>query len=700
MGGLESLVDALWRCPIPSAPSPPHIGREGFGLTLLALALRLEHVGRISETLSLVDSTHMARSVTVDVDRGALTEEQRAAVRVGDGGALCVPIARLPRRDLAAVVVRDAAGRVLPRSTRVELPLSLAEGLHRAFEMLLDADPRVDQHGSALHRIRTGMNRSRWLIRTAITSMVESGPVEPGRLSATPGRDRPVPGAGTSDRVTHSAQIRQAAEDAVRALFDDGSPFPALLEIASTEHIVLAEVADLRSEVYLTYEAPLIPAVGARGAGQQARRIARGAIDEFTVEYRTIIPRAVDSYHVTIEVPPEISIRRFFLASDVDGPALDALRADMDAVADASGELSAISPKLLELELQSIASRLAEFGRRRAADLAAVESRMPIPARAAAARDGQARAAGSAGELLVGATRPVDALATFAQRYEADGFRKLAGGSLTPDALHTLADELLAAQVDRDVVLDNDPRDHAGHAHWRRRPFGTGDPSSEPVTVTVHATLADEPPSLSTNVWRFLLGILALVLGAGVLLFPSWRPFGWGTGAGSIVDAAGSGALDSADALVTVLLLVPGLLLARLDIPRRSSVLGTLRRVPQLVAYTAVFVTAALALVVATAEATALGTALLIAVLVLVALIAGAAGNEVIKARRRRVPVPRLETTPRWLVAEYARRPGAVPARPTVTFSTVELSTRDTAPRDPAAGRAAAASSEREETAS
>jgi hypothetical protein len=304
---------------------------------------------------------------------------------------------------------------------------------------------------------------------------------------------------------------------------------------------------------------------------------------------------------------------------------------------------------------------------------------MPIPARAVAARSGRAAEDGSAEQLLVGASRPVDALATFARRYEADGFRKLAEGSLPPAALHALADELADAQVDRDVVLDNDPRDHAGHAHWRRRPFGTVGESSEPVTVAVHATLADDPPSLSTNVWRFLVGILALVLGAGILLFPSWRPFG--RAAGSIVDPIGTGALDSADALVTVLLLVPGLLLARLDIPRRASVLGTLRRVPQLVAYTAVLVTAALALVVATAQATALGPALLVAVIV------------PIKVRRRRVPVPRLETTPRWLVAEYARRPGGAPTRPTVTFSTVDLSTRDAAVREPAPVR-------REETAS
>jgi hypothetical protein len=75
------LHDAIWSTPVPSSPPPSDPYREALGLNLLALPLRLDHVDRLSESLRLVDSTHMTRSVAVDINLARLTNAQLKALR-------------------------------------------------------------------------------------------------------------------------------------------------------------------------------------------------------------------------------------------------------------------------------------------------------------------------------------------------------------------------------------------------------------------------------------------------------------------------------------------------------------------------------------------------------------------------------------------------------------------------------------------
>src|SRR2546423_12089588 len=72
---------ALRQPPIPTSPPPHDSYQEALGLNLLALALRLEHIDRMSEALTLADSTHMARSVSIDINMNVLTREQLHALR-------------------------------------------------------------------------------------------------------------------------------------------------------------------------------------------------------------------------------------------------------------------------------------------------------------------------------------------------------------------------------------------------------------------------------------------------------------------------------------------------------------------------------------------------------------------------------------------------------------------------------------------
>ncbi|MEV4317699.1 hypothetical protein [Actinocrispum sp. NPDC049592] len=640
---LERLRSALWQTPIPTSPPTANAYQEALGLNLLALALRLEHVDRMSEALTLADSTHMTRSVSIDVNLTVLTPDQKQALRSDPDNtkqpkAVWLPVARQARTDQAPVVVRDSSGGVMPRATHQETARALTHGMSKAFRMFLEADPRATDPHETLYGIRHGLHRSRWLIQATIANLIDNG-----------GHHWDLPADhARRNRKTDSESIRERAEEALAQLFPEDSAFLRLLDIASSEYLLVTEVPTANPQVFLQFEAPVMPAYANR-----RRSLVWGAIPEheFTVRYQTVIPRAVNSYHVTIEVPPEIQVRRFFLTSDVDGPALRSLVNDIRAVADEYEDLNAVSPKLLEQELQSIASRLAEFGRRRHRDLASFKDYLaycytgftnrqpPFPAK-------------DENDL------PVTWLSGFAQRYEADHYRKLADGVFTADVLRRIADQLESEDMDQDLYVDNDPRDNAGHAHWRRRPFGSDPQSVEPVEANVYISLADEP-SLASSVSTLLLGVTLLVLGFALVLRPQLFggiPVLGPIGAKLSPDVNGGNPLASADAVVTVLLLVPGLLLSRLAIPSRRSVLGRLRLFPRYVAYAAMAIAGVLALCVASVHADGLAAPFAVAIAGLALLILLLLADAVARRAKRRNLVPVNKVSPGWLIAEIGRK--------------------------------------------
>ncbi len=671
---LQRFLSALRRTPIPTAP-PRHDGyQEALGLNLLALALRLEHIDRMTEALTLADSTHMARSVSVDIDTNVLTPEQKWALRSDPGdvgerpGAVWLPVSRQSRTDMAPVVVRDAGGHVVPRMPQVEAARALIHGMCKAFRMFLTSDRRTEDPHALLHAVRHNSNRSRWLIEATIGELISGG----GRAV------RAVPPVGHRGRATDSDSIRDKAARAVEELFAPGSPFLRLLDVASQEYLLVVEVPTDKAQSFLRYDAPVIPARTQNlRAGNTFARWASFR-QEFTVRYATLIPRAVKSYHVTLEVPAEIQVRHFFMTSDVDSPALRSLVDDMRAVSASYDQLRAVTPKLLELELQGIASRLAEFGRRRHRDLASFTSYIQEryasfssrPPRFPAWPDVDSPEAGLRPDRPV-----VTRLAQFAHLYETDQYRKLADGLVTRETLDALADELVEAQLDKDIHVDNDPRENAGHAHWQRRPFGADPQPVEPVASTVYAALVDDPPSLASNVAKLLLAVLLLVVGFGIVLEPTFFAnvplLGDMNAAFRPTADGGDAPMSSADAVVTMLLLVPGLLLSRLDIPSNKTVLGQLRLFPRYVAYTSMIIAASLALLVASGRKDALDGPFvfgMIALLVLLLLVGADSVGKAVK-RRRRVPVNRI--SPMWLIREIHRRPVRRRPRLRAEFSTI-----------------------------
>jgi hypothetical protein len=670
---LMAFLNALRQTPIPTSPPPHDSHQEALGLNLLALALRLEHIDRMSEELTLADSTHMARSVSIDINMNVLTPEQLHALRSDPGHetrplTVWIPVARQSRTDQAPVVVHDAAGEVVPRLTQVETAQALIHGMSKAFRMFLNADPRTEDNRELLYDIRNGLNRSRWLVEATISNLIDTG----GRHTSR------VPARSAQHRATHSDTIRDRAVRAVEQLFPDDSPFLRLLDIAASQYLLVAQVRTDTTQAYLRYDAPVLPARSRDLRGRAT--ITRGAAfrHEFTVRYSTVIPRAVKSYHVSLEVPPEIQVRRFFLTSDVDAPALRSLVNDMRAVAQSYEELRAVSPKLLELELQSVVSRLAEFGRRRFRDLesfmAYIEDcystfsrRHPrFPARTVSP-------AISAAQSLVPHRRIITGLGHLSHQYETDNLRKLADGLIGPVDLQRWADALTKARIHADIYVDNDPRENAGHAHWQRRPFGSDPQSVEPVSATVYIALVDDPPSLASNVSKLLLAVLLLVVGFGVLLQPmlfTGIPLLGPLGARFGLSGTDGGVISSADAIVTILLLVPGVMLSRLDIPSSKSVLGRLRLFPRYVAFTAVVVAGALALTVAGGRDDQLAGPFVMAIVALLVLAVLVVVDGVAKAVKRRSRVPVNQVSPDWLIAEIRRKSGRR-KRCSASFSTI-----------------------------
>jgi hypothetical protein len=191
----------------------------------------------------------------------------------------------------------------------------------------------------------------------------------------------------------------------------------------------------------------------------------------------------------------------------------------------------------------------------------------------------------------------------------------------------------------------------------------------------VYAALVDDPPSLGSNVAKLLLAVLLLVVSFGLVLEPTL--FSGVPVLGTLNDhfrpspAEGDSPISSADAVVTMLLLVPGLLLSRLDIPSNKTVLGQLRLFPRYVAYTSVIIAGMLALLVASGRKDALDGPFVVGMVALLVLFLLVGVDTVGKAIKRRRKVPVNDISPRWLIRETVRRPARRRQRQSAEFSTI-----------------------------
>lgn len=652
---MARFLDVLWQAPIPTSPPPHDLAQGTLGLNLLAVALTMEHVTRLSEVLTLSDSSHLTRAVTMDIDLRNLTDQHKRALRSDQyregTGTIWLPIARQARTDSAAVVVRDADGKALYSATQIEVRRALVHGLNRAFQMFLGADPRADDDDEELYAVRHKLNRSRWLIEQAIEDLIEFGPARP----------HPTDPDFPQSRSTDPLVIRMRAASSVQQLFESGGEFLRLLDIATAESLLVVEVPVNKPRLFLHYEAQVMPRSGPH-PGTVVDRAVRSVTPRFTVQYSTILPRTVSSYHVTMEVPEELRVQRFFLTSNMDSPALRSLANDMRAVAAHYRDKWDRESKLLEYELQRVGSRLAEFGRRRRRDVHAfesyIESRYARSTKPDLQTQGRTRITAHSQERLQlsGNRNPISLLSHFANLYESGRLSRHLTDVFTPDILCELAEAIEQARIDLDVHVDSDPREHAGHAHWQRRAFGSEPQVEEPVEATVYVALVESTPALSSRVGKLLIAILLLVLGFGAVLEPDlfhnvplFREI---SKAGAGVSGLQS---PAAGPIVSILLLLMPVMLSRMDLSANRTVLARLRRLSHYATYSAGIVSVFLAICVASIPIGAIEVPFIIAILVLTVVAIFNALHGFARSLGNRTRVPLVSASPPWLILELNR---------------------------------------------
>ena len=656
---LRALIETL---PVPSAP-PTYAQREAaLGLALMDLSLRLEHVPRVAEHLTLIDRGHMTRSVSVDVDLEAVAGVQRRRIMVSaEGGgrrkSLWIPVSRYSRRDLAPVVVKDSTGEVVPRFTHRDSNRVTAAAFVRLLSMLIDAHRDVTIRDTVVYKLRHTHQRSRWLIEAAIAELVTAGSLPEAEIR-TPLDYAQLPPRAPADigrgREVDARAVRDLALAGLEELWpvDDRNgirlPFAHLLQLAFSQYMLIVLLDADRPRRFLSWDAPLLPGRRPSAPLQHFMQSVLPVNREFVVEYETAIPRSVGAYHLTVEVNEEISVRRFVLSSDVDDDFVQSLIQDVEMLAQ-PGAGQSPHRKLLELELQGIASRLAEIGRRRLTDLTNYRRYIAERHRSLVAPARATEPPGMSGDDVIDALGRGDCfvpvLAAFAAHYSADGLRHLARSPLAGEALPNLAEGIRHYQLGHDITTDNDPREHGAHAHWRRPNVDLSPHSTEPVRAVAYLALADEAPALIEGITRMVVGLALVVLGIGTLLTGGLHWLYTGQVAHGTVP-------EQADAVVAVLLLVPGLLIARLDLPSTKSVLGQLRQFQRSIAIASVAVTTGLAIAAGTVHTDngitrvfQLGAAVLGLILVCCLL------EFVARRARRRSPVPRSARLPRWLRA-------------------------------------------------
>jgi hypothetical protein len=625
----SDLVRRVDSAPIPTSPVSRSRRDEELGLSILELSLRLNHVTRVSERIGLDNVHHLQRNVSIDVDLARLTGRQRHAARAdqrpeqADERRLWVPISRHDRRDLAPVTVLDSAGHVVPRLTSHVTANLTSVALVQLFRMLLDANPGSTDRHSELYRIRHDWHRARWLVEAAVRSLITEGPAAERAEMAASAR---------SSRNDPDQEIRSQAGRALEKLFDAEADFLALLETAAAEHPMVVLLPDQRARFHLRFDAPALPDDNGPAPPIPTWRTIIGALSlrrEFDFCYRTGIPRAVESYHLTVDVAPEVTVKSLLLSTTVDVAAATAVADDVTKVAKRLSDRGVRPDEVLTREvMRGVSARLFAITHRRQLDADRLpttrgDATLPAPA------DWWARAA-----------------------LDENGRASLIGRD--DKQLLTVADEIDRLQIGRDVAGDNGPRENTAHAYWHRpQADHSGTRSTDPLRVRAYVLLSDEPPSLAGSVTRMIALLLAMVFGLGSYLTGG---FGW-----LIANPGQPVTVRAESAVVTILLLVPGLLLSRLSIPATRAALGNLRMLARLLAYAAVIATTVLgAAIAAVPDSDAVPTGFFQGTgLCLVLLIVYSGLSLFVQVGRRR-PAAATPIAPAWLRAASSRRSGRV----------------------------------------
>ena len=584
MDSSTALRHAIASVAVPGAPPRQNAVGAAIGLSFLDSALRLNHIQRLSETLTVTDHRTARRTTEIDVslamlDEGqrraaALSRELRSASRAGGPDhpvpdEVWVPVARIDRRSTAPVTIWDTSGARMPRLTQQECGRLLAAGLFRLLRGILDSLPGAAAD-SDLHLLLHRVPEAEWLLQHAIDVLVTERhrpPAEPPRPRAT----GVVAGQGARYRAIALA-VLDKHEDALTEFFE-------LLDVALDNDLLIVALDPSRDEHLLTYETPLHVA-SEEDAGHRVARLLRSSAEGYHLEYRSSISSSIPAYHLVVDAEPGVDVAPMYLSTDSDVRTAAALRADLLVLAqrlenERRAPAGRASSKIVELQMQTTLRTLADLVRRRRWE--AAQAGITVPAHRMVVCSELSHVAVS-GE---GTANPDGAVDSSVLRHPA----------LQPELLRAAAEELFAEEIYADVALETDPSPSRAHASWRgcAAPVAT---AGAPVQIRAGMILRDTTAAGPRRVCQY--AVLVAVVGFLFAAFLAGDP--WPFGADSRVRL---GAIKDADAVVGVLLLVPGFLYTRLGLADRHSISGRLRALPRAVANVCIAVIAVVAATVA-----------------------------------------------------------------------------------------------------
>ena len=584
MDSSTALRHAIASVAVPGAPPRQNAVGAAIGLSFLDSALRLNHIQRLSETLTVTDHRTARRTTEIDVslamlDEGqrraaALSRELRSASRAGGPDQpvpdeVWVPVARIDRRSTAPVTIWDTSGARMPRLTQQECGRLLAAGLFRLLRGILDSLPGAAAD-SDLHLLLHRVPEAEWLLQYAIDVLVTERhrpPAEPPRPRAT----GVVAGQGARYRAIALA-VLDKHDDALTEFFE-------LLDVALDNDLLIVALDPSRDEHLLTYETPLHVA-SEEDAGHRVARLLRSSAEGYHLEYRSSISSSIPAYHLVVDAEPGVDVAPMYLSTDTDVRTAAALRADLLVLAqrlenERRAPAGRASSKIVELQMQTTLRTLADLVRRRRWEAAQAGITVPAHRMVVCSELGHVAVSGE------GTANPDGAVDSSVLRHPA----------LQPELLRAAAEELFAEEIYADVALETDPSPSRAHASWRgcAAPVAT---AGAPVQIRAGMILRDTTAAGPRRVCQY--AVLVAVVGFLFAAFLAGDP--WPFGADSRVRL---GAIKDADAVVGVLLLVPGFLYTRLGLADRHSISGRLRALPRAVANVCIAVIAVVAAAVA-----------------------------------------------------------------------------------------------------
>ncbi|GAB3408810.1 hypothetical protein [Flindersiella endophytica] len=651
MDGLSGLKRAIRSTPVPGAP--PRLSRDGasIGLAFLDAALRLNHVRRLTERLTIADHGTARRTTEIDLSLRLLDTDQRNAamhlqqlygpvVRVAGqaqlSNTLWVPVARISRRSVFPIDVRDASGRELPCLTQYETSRLMASGLYRLLRAILLSERDATRPHSDLGRFLEQMHEPRWLLQQALITLLTEQHKPEVELSEYDGRQVRPPGAGAQDPVDpvrrietgSGGQYRELSLSILEMYREPLAQFFDLLSVAVDNYLLVVGLNEADDEHLLSYESPLDIN---RDVGLLAdvRRAQRANRDGYCIEYLADIPSTLRSYHLVMETSNDVVIEQMFLSTNADAEAAARLHADLLTLArelsvEPLENVQAPFRKALELEAQTVLRKLAELLRRRRWE------------------------AEHAGTAVVPSPHPAcdliaDAVVSGAAvRKTNDGHADnsiLEHPDVTADQLRKAAEEVREQQLGLDLSVDNDPTKTRAHTYWRRRTAGG---RSGQIRVQARLLLRDTAAAGGRSVMTYVLALAGMAYLMASLLTKHIWPL-------SANAVAGIAATSNSDAVVAVLLLIPGFFFTRLTVAPRYSIAWHLRLVPR---YAAQLSIGAVALLAAAVAVGASGWLLLVAmILAITAPLLCGLGLLRVQGRRPETDLARLGA-PAWVCAD------------------------------------------------